>query len=130
MEDADYLLDDLLRDVGVQEDAREYYLWRLGGKGGADEQLEAGRVRATGPMGRVVERVEKNRWRGGNEAIVEKWIKTYYEAGRLGRFGREVSGSSDRKYPEGKLIFRRESAARKAVSRGKGKEKGKVRCGK
>ena len=63
VEDADYLLDDLLRDVGIQEDAREYYFWRVGGKGGADEQLEAGRVTATGPMGRVVERVEKNRWK-------------------------------------------------------------------
>ena len=83
----------------------------------------------TGPMGRVVERVE-NRWWDGNEAIVGKWIKTYYEAGGFGRFGREVSGSLDRKYLEGKLMFRRESAARKAVSRGKGKEKGKVRCGK
>lgn len=127
---ADYLLDDLLRDVGVQEDVREYYFWRLGGKGDADEQLEAGRVRATGPMGRVVERVEKNRWRDGNEAIVGKWIKTYYEAGGFGRFGREVSGSLDRKYLEGKLVFGRECAARKAMSRGKGKEKGKVRCGK
>ena len=87
VEDADYLLDDLLRDVGVQEDAKEYYLWRLGGKGDADEQPEAGRVTVTGPMGRVVERVE-NRWWDGNEAIVGKWIKTYYEAGGFGRFGR------------------------------------------
>jgi len=88
------------------------------------------RVRATGPMGRAVERVEKNRWRDGNEAIVRKWVKTFYEAGGFARFAREVSGSLDRKYLEGNLVFRRESAARKAVSRGKGKEKGKVRCGK
>ena len=107
VEDADYLLDDLLRDVGVQDDVREYYFWRLGGKGGADEQLDAGRVRATGPMGRVVESVEKNRWRDGNEAIVGKWIKTYYEAGGFGRFGREASGSLDRKYLEGRVVFRR-----------------------
>ena len=119
MEDADYLLDDFLRDADVQEDVREYYFWRLGGKGGADERLEAGRVRATGPMGRVVERVEKNRWRDGNEAIVGKWIKTYYEAGGFERFGREVSGSLDRKYLEGKLMFKRESVARNAVDRGK-----------
>ena len=33
VEDADYLLDDFLRDVGVQEDVREYYFWRLGGRG-------------------------------------------------------------------------------------------------
>ena len=47
----------------------------------------------------------------------------------LGGLG-EVSGSLDRKYLEDKLMFRRESATRKTVSRGKGKEKGKVRCGK
>lgn len=52
VEDADYLLDDLPRDVGVQEDAREYCLWRLGGKGDADEQPEAGRVTVTGGLWR------------------------------------------------------------------------------
>ena len=50
-------------------------------------------MRTTGLIGRVVERVEKNRWKDGNEAIVGKWIKTYYETGGFGRFGREVSGS-------------------------------------
>lgn len=122
VEDAVHLLDDLLQDVGVQEDVREYYFWRLGGKGGADEQLEAGRVRPMGPMRRVVERVEKNRWKDGNEAIVGKWIKTYYETGGFRRFGREVSGNLDRKYLEDRLVFRRKSAARKAVE-----EKGRIR---
>ena len=51
-----------------------------------------------------------------------KWIKTYYETGGFGRFGREVNGSLDRKYLEDRLVFRRESAARKAVEgRGRGR---------
>ena len=55
-----------------------------------------------------------------------KWIKTYYETDGFGRFGREVNGSLDRKYLEDRLVFRRESAARKVVEEKEGEGEGKI----